>query len=95
MHLAHLISLPDGKAHAESPTKDSADPSFIPSTEYSFELFTVGSVDVLASKEEWLEEGERQRKWVQGWDELDKTIACGRREGTMKRAIAEARGRLG
>lgn len=88
MHLTHLITLPDSKAHPKSTSA-----AFIPSTEYSFELFTCSSADVLEA--EWLEKDERQRKWVSGWDELEKTIAWGRREETMRLALAEARKRLG
>lgn len=93
LHLTHLTTLPDAKPHSKSPTADSSSPSFIPSTTYSFELFTVSSTEAIA--EDWLEKNERRRKWVQGWEELEKTICWGRREEVMKQAIEEAKQRLG
>lgn len=93
MHLTHLTTLPDGKPHSKSPTADTSSPSFIPSTTYAFELFTVSSAEALAA--EWPEKEERQRKWVKGWEELEKTICWGRREEVMKKAIEEAKQRLG
>lgn len=96
MHLTHLTLLPDAKPHAKSPSPTPASSDFIPSTTYSFELFTVSSpTDSLAPESEWLESEERDRKWVEGWEELERTICWGRREEVMRSAIGEARKRLG
>ncbi|GAA6010218.1 hypothetical protein JCM10207_005672 [Rhodosporidiobolus poonsookiae] len=38
-HLAHLLTLYDPSPHILSPTSDPTSPSFVPSCEYSFELF--------------------------------------------------------
>jgi len=92
-HLAHLHLAPSAKAHALSPTKDRADPAYIAHSTYSFELFTVESKDVLA--EHWLEEHERERQWVEGWDALKAAVAWGDRGELMVAAAELARAKLG
>ncbi|ORY90125.1 NUDIX hydrolase domain-like protein [Leucosporidium creatinivorum] len=96
LHLTHLLTLPDAKPHSKSPAASPSSPSFIPSTTYSFELFAVSSSsDSEALAAEWPEKDERQRRWVEGWDELEKMICWGRREEVMRKAIDEAKTRLG
>ncbi|GAA6040961.1 hypothetical protein JCM8097_000513 [Rhodosporidiobolus ruineniae] len=40
-HLTHLLTLHDPSPHILSPTQDPSSPSFVPSCEYSFELFVL------------------------------------------------------
>lgn len=93
LHLDHLVELPDEQPHKKSPSLTSSDPSFISSTTYSFELFSLtGSEAGLAS--EWPEKAERERKWVKGWEELLEAVSWGRREEVMREAVGLARARL-
>ncbi|GAA6009629.1 uncharacterized protein JCM10292_002219 [Rhodotorula paludigena] len=39
----------------------------------------------------WPEAGERSRAWVEGWGELERAVAWGRREGVMHEAVGTAR----
>lgn len=93
LHLSQLLTLPDSRAHAKSPSTDSSSPSFVPSTVYTFELFTANDVKTCLA-EEWPEKEERERKWVSGWEELVKAICWGKRETVMRSAVEEARKRL-
>ncbi|BGP44333.1 hypothetical protein JCM10450v2_000144 [Rhodotorula kratochvilovae] len=40
---------------------------------------------------EWPEARERHRRWVHGWDELERTVCWGRREAVMREAVEKAR----
>ncbi|KAL8286186.1 hypothetical protein RQP46_004674 [Phenoliferia psychrophenolica] len=92
MHLSHLITLPDAQPHKHSPSQDPTAADFIPSTIYSFEIFALPDASALA--DEWPEKSERERKWVSGWDELERQTAWGRRGALMKVAVASARARF-
>lgn len=92
MHLCHVITLQDLKPHPLSPSHDTANANFIPSSIYTFELFHCPSkTESLA--DEWPEKSERQRKWVEGWDALLEITTWGKRETIMRTAIIEARKR--
>jgi hypothetical protein len=91
-HLAHLQLVPSTKTHPHSPSQDRADPSYIPHSTYSFELFTVASKDVLS--DHWPEEHERERQWVEGWEALKAAVAWGERGELMVAAADIARAKL-
>ncbi|SCZ90213.1 BZ3500_MvSof-1268-A1-R1_Chr1-3g01843 [Microbotryum saponariae] len=95
IHLSHLVVLPDQKPHKASPSQDPSESGFIPSTTYSFELFSVTSMDSTVLAEEWPEKQERKRRWVQGWSELKEVLCWGRRDDVMREALGLAKAKLG
>ncbi|GAA5891902.1 hypothetical protein JCM8208_002929 [Rhodotorula glutinis] len=39
----------------------------------------------------WPESGERHRRWIHGWDDIERQVCWGRREGVMREACERAR----
>lgn len=92
-HLSHLIELPDKEAHKSSPSQDRTDPTFVPITTYSFEIYSLPGVPKLA--EDWPERVERgPPKWVTGWSALEDAVRWGRRQEVMLEAVQLAKSRL-
>ncbi|SCV68344.1 BQ2448_465 [Microbotryum intermedium] len=94
-HLSHLVVLPDQKPHKASPSQDPSDRAFVPSTTYSFELFSVTSHGSNVLAQDWPEKHERKRRWVQGWRELEEVLCWGRRDDVMRQALALAKAKMG
>ncbi|GAA5834961.1 hypothetical protein JCM3766R1_002054 [Sporobolomyces carnicolor] len=104
-HVAHLLTVSDPSPHILSPTSDETSPSFVSSAKYHFELFLLPEIPAKSistatnTTEEtdgplarhWPESEERSRMVAQGWDELERRVCWGRREGVMKEAIAKAK----
>lgn len=84
-HAASLGTFDDAKPHKMD--------SSVPSTTYAAELFVLDSrcepADALEVN--WLEQDERERKWVQGWDELTRHVVWGRRQDVLTAVIARTR----
>ncbi|KAI5477031.1 NUDIX hydrolase domain containing protein [Pseudohyphozyma bogoriensis] len=92
-HLSHICEIPDPSPHNKSPSKDPSDSSFVPQTVYHFELFLLSGAPTLA--DDWPEKDERKdRKWVKGWDALEKEVDWGRRAEVMLKATRLARERM-
>lgn len=92
MHLDHLLTLPDAQPHKKSPSADPTSVDFVASTTYAFEIFALPDAGSLA--EEWPEKNERERKWVQGWDELERHVEWGRRGALMTDAVQALKARF-